>query len=129
MPCSRREFVRKMRALGYDGPFAAAGHEVMIQPGRPPVRVPNPHTGQDVSADLLSWILRVARIDPYPAGPISRSALSTLHAPRAARRALTRRRNPSLNETRHGQVIDRRRVTSATTPGAAPGTGVTTTVA
>jgi hypothetical protein len=28
-PCSRREFVRKMRALGYDGPFAAAGHEVM----------------------------------------------------------------------------------------------------
>ena len=62
-PCSRREFVRKMRVLGYDGPFPAAGHEVMTKPGRGPIHVPNPHTGQDISVDLLSRILRVARID------------------------------------------------------------------
>ena len=29
-PCRRREFVRRMRALGFDGPFSGARHHFMI---------------------------------------------------------------------------------------------------
>ena len=60
--CSRREFVRKLRALGYDGPWAGGKHEFMAAPNRPPIRVPNPHSGQDISVDLLARILSAASI-------------------------------------------------------------------
>ena len=29
-PCSRREFVRKLRRLGFEGPYAGARHQVMV---------------------------------------------------------------------------------------------------
>ncbi len=51
-----------MRVLGYDGPFPGGPHEFMAADGKPPVRVPNPH-GSDISVDLLSRILRKAKID------------------------------------------------------------------
>lgn len=60
-PCSRREFIRKLRALGYDGPFAGGKHEHMTKTGGATISVPNPHRG-DISVDLLSRILRVANI-------------------------------------------------------------------
>lgn len=62
-PCSRREFIRKLRALGYDGPYPGGRHEFMAVQGKPPIRVPNPHSGQDISVDLLARILRDAGID------------------------------------------------------------------
>ena len=29
-PCRRREFIRRMRALGFDGPFSCTRHQFMI---------------------------------------------------------------------------------------------------
>jgi predicted RNA binding protein YcfA (HicA-like mRNA interferase family) len=60
-PCSRREFIRKLRALGYAGPFAGGSHEFMSKTGALSVRVPNPHRG-DVSIDLIKRILRISGI-------------------------------------------------------------------
>ncbi len=62
-PCSRREFIRKLSGLGYDGPYPGGRHEFMAAQGKRPIRVPNPHGGQDISVDLLSRILREAGID------------------------------------------------------------------
>jgi predicted RNA binding protein YcfA (HicA-like mRNA interferase family) len=61
-PCSRAEFIGKLKNLGYDGPFVGAKHHVMSAPGRANVIVPNPHRG-DISVGLLSRILRDANID------------------------------------------------------------------
>lgn len=62
VPCSRREFIRKLHALGYNGPYAEGKHEYMTKQGSATVTVPNPHRG-DISVDLLSRILRAANIN------------------------------------------------------------------
>jgi predicted RNA binding protein YcfA (HicA-like mRNA interferase family) len=61
-PCSRTEFIRKLKNLGYDGPFAGTKHQVMSVPGKANIIIPNPHKG-DLSVDLLSRILRDAQVD------------------------------------------------------------------
>lgn len=61
-PCSRRDFIRKLKALGYDGPYPGGNHEFMAAPGKSPIRVPNPHQG-DISVDLLTRILRDAGLE------------------------------------------------------------------
>jgi predicted RNA binding protein YcfA (HicA-like mRNA interferase family) len=61
VPCSRREFIRKLRALGYAGPFAGGNHQYMNKTGAPTVRVPNPHRG-DISVDLIKRIINNAQI-------------------------------------------------------------------
>ena len=30
MPCKRRDFIRRLRQLGFDGPFSGAKHQFMI---------------------------------------------------------------------------------------------------
>jgi predicted RNA binding protein YcfA (HicA-like mRNA interferase family) len=59
-PISRRDLVRYLRQLGFDGPFPASGHALM-QRGTITVRVPNPHRG-DLSVNLLVRILRQAGV-------------------------------------------------------------------
>lgn len=61
-PCSRQDFIRKLRALGYAGPYAGGKHQHMTKNGAATVTVPNPHQG-DISVDLLSRILRIANIN------------------------------------------------------------------
>ena len=58
---SRREPVRKVRALGFSGPFSGGRHQFMAL-GRRKVRIPNPHGSGDISAGLVREILRQARI-------------------------------------------------------------------
>jgi predicted RNA binding protein YcfA (HicA-like mRNA interferase family) len=53
---SRKELIRKFRALGYFGPFSAGKHQFMIK-GRQKIRIPNPHIG-DIDVGLLKEILR-----------------------------------------------------------------------
>jgi len=60
-PCSRREFIRKLRALGFAGPFAGGNHQFMSKKDRLSVRVPNPHQG-DISVDLIKRILQISGI-------------------------------------------------------------------
>jgi predicted RNA binding protein YcfA (HicA-like mRNA interferase family) len=62
LPCSRLEFIRKLRRLGYDGPFAGGRHSYMTKVDCPTATVPNPHEGE-ISVGLLAKILRDAQID------------------------------------------------------------------
>ena len=60
-PVSRRELVRRLRALGFEGPFAGAKHQFMMRGARS-VRIPNPH-GSDIGVELLREVLRQAGIE------------------------------------------------------------------
>jgi predicted RNA binding protein YcfA (HicA-like mRNA interferase family) len=57
---SRKELIRKFRALGFTGPLSGGKHQFMIK-GRQKVRIPNPHTG-DISLGLLKEVLLQAGI-------------------------------------------------------------------
>lgn len=59
-PIKRRDLVRYMRALGFDGPFPGKRHEAMAR-GNLRVAIPNPHQ-QDIGVNLLIRILRQAGV-------------------------------------------------------------------
>ena len=59
-PISRREMIRRFRALGWDGPFAGASHMIMLK-GSQKVAIPNPHRG-DIDWSLTKKILAQAGI-------------------------------------------------------------------
>jgi predicted RNA binding protein YcfA (HicA-like mRNA interferase family) len=59
---SRKDLIRKFKALGYFGPFSGGKHQFMIK-GSQKIRIPNPHVG-DISASLVKEILRQAGISP-----------------------------------------------------------------
>jgi predicted RNA binding protein YcfA (HicA-like mRNA interferase family) len=55
---SRKELIRKFRALGFSGPFSGAKHQFMIK-GTQKARIPNPHL-TDIGVSLVKEILRQA---------------------------------------------------------------------
>jgi predicted RNA binding protein YcfA (HicA-like mRNA interferase family) len=57
---SRKEFIRKFRALGYEGPFSGGKHQFIVK-GKQKIRIPNPHMS-DIGMSLLKEILRQAGI-------------------------------------------------------------------
>lgn len=59
-PTKRRDLVRNLRQLGFEGPFPRRKHEIML---RQTVRLilPNPHTS-DISTSLLQRLLSQAGI-------------------------------------------------------------------
>jgi predicted RNA binding protein YcfA (HicA-like mRNA interferase family) len=57
---SRKDLIRKFRALGYSGPFSGGKHQFMIK-GSQKIRIPNPHVG-DIRVSLVKEILRQAGI-------------------------------------------------------------------
>lgn len=59
---SRRELIRRLRALGFEGPFSGGRHDFM-QRGSLKLPIPNPHR-RDMPAGLVQRILRVAGISP-----------------------------------------------------------------
>jgi predicted RNA binding protein YcfA (HicA-like mRNA interferase family) len=59
---SRKDLIRKFRALGYTGPFSGGKHQFMIK-GNQKIRIPNPHVS-DISISLVKEILRQAGISP-----------------------------------------------------------------
>jgi len=59
-PVSNRELVRRLRELGFDGPYAGGRHPQMRR-GDLTLIIPNPHEG-DIGAGLLQRILRQADI-------------------------------------------------------------------
>jgi predicted RNA binding protein YcfA (HicA-like mRNA interferase family) len=59
-PISRRELIRCLKQLGFQGPFTGGKHEFMVR-GDITLRLPNPHRG-DIGRDLLARILRQAQI-------------------------------------------------------------------
>ena len=59
-PVSRRELVRKLKALGFEGPFPGGKHEWMRR-DHLRVTIPNPHRGA-IDPGLIRRILRQANI-------------------------------------------------------------------
>jgi predicted RNA binding protein YcfA (HicA-like mRNA interferase family) len=57
---SRKELIRKFRALGYSGPFSGGKHQFMIK-GTQKIRIPNPHIS-NIGVGLAREILRQAGI-------------------------------------------------------------------
>ncbi len=59
-PISRRDLIRKFRALGFDGPISGGRHEFM-QRGKLKVHIPGEHR-RDISIPLQREIIRQAAI-------------------------------------------------------------------
>ena len=59
-PLLRREFIRRMLRLGFDGPFSGGRHEFLLRDDRRLI-LPNPHRG-DISVDLLARLLDEAGV-------------------------------------------------------------------
>ena len=60
-PVSHQELVRRLRRLGFVGPFAGGKHLFMVKDERR-LAIPNPHKGE-VGPALLSRILRQAGVE------------------------------------------------------------------
>lgn len=59
-PASRQELIRRLRKVGFEGPFPGGKHSFMRR-GNFKLRIPNPH-GSDIEGPKLSRILREAGI-------------------------------------------------------------------
>ncbi|MBI4870187.1 MAG: type II toxin-antitoxin system HicA family toxin [Candidatus Riflebacteria bacterium] len=59
-PVSRLDLIRRLRALGFAGPFSGGHHQFMVRYQRK-LRIPNPHQGT-VSGPLLQRILKQAGV-------------------------------------------------------------------
>jgi len=60
-PVKRRDLIRCLRQIGFDGPYSGGKHQFMVKGGIS-VRLPNPHQS-DIGKELLRRILRQASID------------------------------------------------------------------
>jgi predicted RNA binding protein YcfA (HicA-like mRNA interferase family) len=59
-PVKRKDLLRCLRRLGFDGPYSGGKHPFMLK-GDIIVRLPNPHQA-DIGRELLARILRQAKI-------------------------------------------------------------------
>jgi predicted RNA binding protein YcfA (HicA-like mRNA interferase family) len=59
-PVSRRDLIRRLRYIGFEGPFSGGRHEFMMR-GTRRLILPNPHRGE-ISTDLLSRLLRQVEV-------------------------------------------------------------------
>lgn len=58
---SRKELIRKFRALGFEGPLSGGKHQFMKK-GSLKIRIPNPHDSCDIHISLVKEIIRQAGI-------------------------------------------------------------------
>lgn len=59
-PVPRRDFLRRMNALGFQGPFSGGKHQYLVR-GEIRLPVPNPHQG-NIGPGLLKRILNEAGV-------------------------------------------------------------------
>jgi len=59
-PISRQDLIRRLREIGFDGPYSGGKHSFMAK-GDVRLTIPNPHQG-DIGRELLARILRQAGI-------------------------------------------------------------------
>ena len=60
-PVSRRELIRRLRSLGWSGPYSGAKHQHMAK-GNVQLTIPNPHGGREIGVNLLKIVLDEAEI-------------------------------------------------------------------
>ena len=59
-PLSRRDFIRYLRKLGFEGPYSGGNHQYMVR-DKTRLVLPNPHRG-DIGRGLLNKILAQAGV-------------------------------------------------------------------
>lgn len=59
-PTTRRDLIRHLKDLGFEGPYKGKKHDFMVK-GELTPRIPNPHRG-DISRDLLGRVLEQAGV-------------------------------------------------------------------
>ena len=59
-PIKRKELIRLLRVLDFEGPYSGGKHQFMIK-GEITLRIPNPHQS-DIGKELLARILKQAKI-------------------------------------------------------------------
>jgi len=59
-PISRKDLIRYLRAMGFDGPYSGGKHSFMLK-GDLTLTIPNPHK-DDIGRELSARILRQAGI-------------------------------------------------------------------
>jgi len=59
-PISRRDLIRYLKMLGFQGPFSGSRHAFMSK-GDVSLRIPNPHES-DIGREFLARILRQAKV-------------------------------------------------------------------
>ena len=59
-PVSWTDLVKRLRDLGFEGPYQGGKHPYMVR-GKMVLTIPNPHK-REIGADLLSRILKRAEI-------------------------------------------------------------------
>jgi len=59
-PLKRKDLVRYLRQLGFEGPYSGGRHQFMVKAALT-LRIPNPHPGE-ISPSLLIRILRQAQV-------------------------------------------------------------------
>ena len=60
-PVTRPELIRRLRLLGWSGPFSGAKHQHMVK-GDIQLTIPNPHGRKDIGVNLLKILLNEAAI-------------------------------------------------------------------
>lgn len=60
VPVSRRDLIRRLVRLGFDGPFSGGRHQFMVRNDRRLI-LPNPHRS-DIGIELLKRILEEAGV-------------------------------------------------------------------
>ena len=59
-PISRSDLIRRLKKLGFEGPYSGGRHEFMLRENKRLI-LPNPHR-KDIGKDLLARILKQAKI-------------------------------------------------------------------
>ena len=59
-PVTRQELIRRLRTLGWSGPYSGTKHQHMVK-GEIQLTIPNPH-GKDIGVNLLKILLNEAEI-------------------------------------------------------------------
>ncbi len=60
-PVTRRELVKRLSKLGFDGPYPGSRHDVMAR-GDISIIIPNSHHGEEISISLIARILKRAGV-------------------------------------------------------------------
>ena len=60
-PINRQDLIRRLRNLGWSGPYSGAKHQHMAR-GTVQLTIPNPHGGKEIGVNLLKIILNEAGI-------------------------------------------------------------------
>ena len=60
-PTSRSDLIRRLRRLGWEGPYSGGRHQYMVK-GLMQLTIPNPHGSREIGVNLLKIILDEAEI-------------------------------------------------------------------